>query len=187
VNVPCFVVTAGQIEILRSSGEAETLVAVHAPGQFTGEVNMISARPALFRVRARESGEAIELSREQMVALVQTDAGLGEILMRAFILRRVELIASGLGDAVLLGSAHSPGTLRIKEFLSRNGHPYSYIDLDRDADVQEMLDRFHVARLEGVHQDRSRSVTRRAGRRAVALDSPSASPRNQSTARLRCR
>jgi thioredoxin reductase (NADPH) len=143
--VPFFVVTAGQIEIVRSSGPVETLVAVHAPGQFTGEVNMISGRPALFRVRARESGEAIELSREQMVALVQTDAGLGEILMRAFILRRVELIASGLGDAVLLGSAHSPGTLRIKEFLSRNGHPYSYIDLDRDADVQEMLDRFHVA------------------------------------------
>ena len=65
--------------------------------------------------------------------------------MRAFILRRVELIAHGLGDVVLVGSSHCAGTLRVKEFLTRNGHPYTYIDLDRDADVQELLDRFHVA------------------------------------------
>ena len=50
------------------------------------------------------------------------------ILMRAFILRRVELIAAGVGDIVLVGSTHSAGTFRIKEFLMRNGHPYSYID-----------------------------------------------------------
>ena len=65
--------------------------------------------------------------------------------MRAFILRRVELIAHGLGDVVLVGSNHSAGTLRIKEFLTRNGHPFSYLDLDRHDDVQVLLDRFHVA------------------------------------------
>jgi thioredoxin reductase (NADPH) len=65
--------------------------------------------------------------------------------MRAFILRRVELIAHGLGDAVLVGSNHCSGTLRVKEFLTRNGHPYTYIDLDRDSDVQDLLDRFHVS------------------------------------------
>ena len=69
-----------------------------------------------------------------------------EILMRAFILRRVELIAHGLGDVVLVGSSHCAGTLRVEEFLTRNGHPYAYIDLDRDAGVQELLDRFHVGR-----------------------------------------
>jgi thioredoxin reductase (NADPH) len=143
--VPFFVVTAGQLEIVRPSRRAETLVAVHAPGQFTGEVNMISGRRALFRARARESGEVIELNREQLVALVQTDTELSDILMRAFILRRTELITHGLGDVVLVGSAHSAGTLRVKEFLTRNGHPYSYIDLERDADVQELLDHFNVA------------------------------------------
>jgi thioredoxin reductase (NADPH) len=142
--VPFFVVTAGQVEIVRLSGGIETLVTVHTAGQFTGEVNMISGRPALLRARARESGEVIELDRERMVALVQMDAELSDILMRAFILRRVELIASGLGDVVLIGSAHSAGTLRVKEFLTRNGHPYAYIDLDRDADVQALLDHFHV-------------------------------------------
>ena len=59
----------------------------------------------------------------------------------------MELIARGIGDAVLVGSTHSPGTLRIKEFLTRNGHPYAYLDLDRDPDVQGLLDRFQVATL----------------------------------------
>ena len=86
----------------------------------------------------------IELDREQLLALVQTDSELSELIMRAFILRRVELIAHGLGDVVLLGSNHCSGTLRVKEFLTRNAHPYSYIDLDRDAEVQELLDRFQV-------------------------------------------
>jgi thioredoxin reductase (NADPH) len=86
----------------------------------------------------------IEVDREQLLALVQTDSQLSEIIMRAFILRRVELIAHGLGDVVLLGSNHCSETLRVKEFLTRNGHPYSYIDLDRDGGVQDLLDRLHV-------------------------------------------
>jgi thioredoxin reductase (NADPH) len=75
---------------------------------------------------------------------MQSDAELGDIMMRAFILRRVELVAAGMGDVVLIGSMHSVGTLRIKEFLTRNGHPYSYIDLDNDADVQNLLDGFSI-------------------------------------------
>ena len=142
--VPFFVVTAGEVEIVRPSRSGDTLVTIHAPGQFTGEVNMISGRRALFRARARRSGTLIELTREQMLGLIQTDAELSEILMRAFILRRVELILAGLGDTVLIGSTHSAATLRVKEFLTRNGHPYTYIDLDRETEVQELLDRFHV-------------------------------------------
>ena len=142
--VPFFVVMAGRVEVVRPSGSTETLVAVHGPGQFTGEVNMLSGRPALVRSRTIESGEVIELDREQLLALVQTDSELSELIMRAFILRRVELIARGFGNVVLLGSNHCAGTLRVKEFLTRNGHPYSYIDLDRDAGVQDLLDRFQV-------------------------------------------
>ena len=64
--VPFFVVTAGRLEIVRPSGTGETLVTVHGPGQFTGEVNMLSGRPALVRSRASEAGEVIELDREQL-------------------------------------------------------------------------------------------------------------------------
>src|SRR5512135_2794633 len=142
--VPFFVITAGRVEVVRPSVGIETLVAVHEPGQFTGEVNMLSGRPALVRSRVTEAGAVIELTREQLLALVQTDSEISELIMRAFILRRVELIAQGLGNVVLVGSNHCSGTLRAKEFLTRNGHPYSYIDLDRDTDVQDLLDRFQL-------------------------------------------
>jgi thioredoxin reductase (NADPH) len=143
-DIPFFVVKTGRLEIVRPSGAAETLVAVDGPGQFSGEVTMLSGRRALMRVRASEPGEVIELSRESLLALVQTDSELSEIIMRAFILRRVELIAQGLGDVVVVGSNHCSGTLRVREFLTRNGHPYSYIDLDRDTGVQDLLDQFHI-------------------------------------------
>ena len=106
-TVPFFVVVSGELELVRPSAAAETLVTVHAPGQFTGEVSTLSGRRALFRLRAAKTGEVIELDRQRMLALVQTDAELGEILMRAFILRRVELVAAGVGDVVLVGSTHS--------------------------------------------------------------------------------
>jgi thioredoxin reductase (NADPH) len=142
--VPFFVIKSGQVEIVQPSGDTETLVAVHGPGHFTGEINMISGRRALVRARVTEPGEVIELDRAEMLALVQTDSEIGDLLMRAFILRRVELIAHGIGDVVLAGSNHCAGTLRVREFLTRNGHPYTYIDLDRDAGAQELLDRFQV-------------------------------------------
>jgi thioredoxin reductase (NADPH) len=143
--VPFFVVLSGVIEVSRPSAETETLIVAQRAGHFTGEGSMLTGRRALTRIRVTEPGEVIELDREQLLALIQTDAELSEILMRAFILRRVELIAVGYGDAVLIGSAHSAGTLRVREFLTRNGHPFNYIDLDRDADAQELLDRFHVS------------------------------------------
>jgi thioredoxin reductase (NADPH) len=143
-TVPFFLLTRGQIEIVRPSESGNTLVAVHDPGQFTGEENMISGRRSLVQARVSKPGEAIELSHEQFMTLIQTDSELSEIIMRAFILRRVELISHGIGDVVLLGSNHCAGALRAKEFLTRNSHPFTYIDLDRDAGVQELLDRFHV-------------------------------------------
>jgi thioredoxin reductase (NADPH) len=142
--VPFFVITEGQVDIVLPYGTTETLVAVHQPGQFTGEVTMLSGRRTLVRARASTLGEVIQLDRDHLLALVQTDGELSEIFLRAFILRRVELIAHGIGDVVLVGSSHSPGTLRVKEFLTRNGHPFASIDLDRDPDVQALLDRFQV-------------------------------------------
>jgi thioredoxin reductase (NADPH) len=144
ISVPFLVVISGEIEIVRPGGSAETLVTVYDAGQFTGEVSTLSGRRTLFRWRATKSGKVIELDRQHMLALVQTDAELGEIMMRAFVLRRVELVAAGMGDVVLIGSMHSADTPRIKEFLVRNGYPYSYIDLERDHDVETMLDSFHI-------------------------------------------
>jgi thioredoxin reductase (NADPH) len=140
-----FVVTSGQIEIVQLEAETEGIVAVFRPGMFTGEITMLSGRRGLAQIRVSEPGEVIEVDREHLLALVQTDSELSDILMRAFILRRLELIAQGVGDVVLVGSNHCAGTLRVREFLTRNGHPYSYIDLDSYGEVQDLLDHFHVA------------------------------------------
>ena len=139
-----FVVVSGEIDIIQPTPQGNVLITIHTPGSFTGELNMLSGRPALVCTRISKAGEVIELDRQALQQLVQTDVELSEIMMRAFILRRHELIAHGISDVVLVGSPHSPGTLRIKEFLSRNGHPYCYVDLDRDEGVQELLDSFHV-------------------------------------------
>ena len=139
-----YVVPAGSVEIVRRSTDAEELVAVLRPGRFTGETNLLSGRDALVTLRVRESGEVVEVKREDLLGLVQSDSELSDVFMRAFILRRVELIAHGFGDAVLIGSSFCQATLRVKEFLTRNGHPYAFVDLDRDSGVQDLLDRFGV-------------------------------------------
>jgi thioredoxin reductase (NADPH) len=141
---PFFVVLSGEVQVVRPGATAETLIVSHRAGQFSGEASMISGRRAIGRLRVSEAGEVIQLESPQLLALIQTDAELSEILMRAFILRRLELIARDLGDVVVVGSMHCAGTLRVNEFLTRNGHPFHYVDLDRDRDAQELLDRFQV-------------------------------------------
>jgi len=138
------VVVSGELEVVHPSNTVETLVTIHGPGEFTGEVNKLSGRRSIVRIRATKPGKVIQMNHQNTMSLLQSDAELGEIIMRAFILRRVEMVASGIGDVVLIGSSNSSSTFRIKEFLVRNGHPYSYIDLERDSDVQNLLDDFHI-------------------------------------------
>ena len=138
-----FLVLAGEVQVVRPE-PGETLIANYRPRQFSGECTVVTGRPAIFRVRVSEPGEVIELDRGQLLSLVQDDAELSEILLGAFLQRRLGLVAEGLGDVVVLGSPHDAGTLQVRQFLTRNGHPFQYVDLDRDQDAQEMLDRFRV-------------------------------------------
>jgi thioredoxin reductase (NADPH) len=140
-----FVVRAGGLQLCRVSDDREEVFAVCGPGMFTGELNVLTGRRGLAKIRTAEAGELIEIEREALRTLVQTDSELSDIFLRAYILRRSELIARRIGDILLIGSSHSLDTFRIKEFLTRNYQPYSYIDLDRDPLVQDLLDRFHVA------------------------------------------
>jgi thioredoxin reductase (NADPH) len=126
----------------------EAMMASFEPGTFTGEASLLAGRRGLGRIRVVESGEVIEVDRVALLDVIQTDSDLSELLMRAFILRRVELMEQAMGDVVVLGSVHCPGTLRVKEFLRRNAHPYVYIDLDHEPKSQEVLDSFTVS-----HQD----------------------------------
>ncbi len=143
-GVPFFVLLSGNMEIVQPSLEGERPITAHGPGEFTGEITMISGQRCLVRGRVTGPGEFIELSGDELRSLIGRDAELSEILMRAFILRRLELIRRGWGTIVVMGSQHSAKTLELRGFLTRNGHPYTYVDLDRDRTSQELLDRFDV-------------------------------------------
>src|ERR1700674_3256106 len=143
-NVPFFVLLSGSMEIMQPDLTGERLIAKHGPGEFTGEMTMISGRRCLVRGRVTEPGEFLELGADGLRSLVAKDAELSEIFMRAFILRRLELISRGQGNVILMGSRHSAYTLRLREFLTRNEHPYTYVDLDTDKPSQALLDRFEV-------------------------------------------
>jgi thioredoxin reductase (NADPH) len=143
-NTSFFVVASGAIDVVRMIGDREEPVTVHHPGEFSGEINMLSARRSLVRGRVASDGEVIVVDREVLRTLVQRDSELSELLMRAFILRRVALMAQDNNDLVLLGSRHSGSTTQIREFLSRNGQPFTYQDVETDPSVQVLFDRFHI-------------------------------------------
>src|SRR6201982_1434043 len=143
-NVPFYVLLSREMEIVQPDLAGEHLIATHGPGEFTGEMTMISGRRCLARGRVTEPGEFMDMKRDGLRAFVARDAELSDIFMRAFILRRLQLISQGQGNVILLGSRHSANTLRLREFLSRNGYPYRYVDLHTDNTSQQLLDRFAV-------------------------------------------
>ncbi|HTV98373.1 MAG TPA: FAD-dependent oxidoreductase [Steroidobacteraceae bacterium] len=141
---PMYVVLSGSIEVVQVGMAGEVLVALHVPGSFSGEMSTLRGVGAVVRMRVREAGEILVITDPHLRTIVQTDPELGELFLRAFILRRVRLIESQGGDVVLLGSTRSAGTLRLQQFLTRNAFPFVNLDLDGDPSVRELLERFHV-------------------------------------------
>ena len=139
-----YTVLRGQLDLVRPSLMGEDLIASLAPGEFTGEVSLLARRRSLVTGRMRTDGELLDVPPAGVRELVVADAELSELLMRTFILRRVFLITRRLGDTVLAGTRNSAGTIRLMEFLTRNGHPYSYLDVEEDAEAQALLDQFQV-------------------------------------------
>src|SRR5277367_2987728 len=109
-----FVVLEGSIEVIGVSSGETTMLRVLERGAFTGEVNLLSGRRSLVRCRAREVTSLLEVGRSNLQRIMQTDIALGEIFLRAFLLRRAYLIANSVGDALLIGSSHSGDTLRLR-------------------------------------------------------------------------
>jgi len=143
-GVHFFVLLSGELDVVRPEGDGERLVVRHQPGNFTGETAMLSGRRALATGRVRGDGQVVDIPPSALRNLVVTDAELSELLMRAFILRRVALISNHLGDAVVLGSRHCAKTLGIREFLERNGHPYLYLDVEQDEGARALVERFQI-------------------------------------------
>jgi thioredoxin reductase (NADPH) len=139
-----FLLIEGSIEIVNPTSTGVITIVTHEAGEFTGEVDVLLGRNSLIRMQTPVASELLEIDRSELSRIVQTDAELSEIFLRAFILRRTYLITNSVGGVVLVGSSHSAGTLRLRAFLTRNGHPHTYVDVERDDGVQELLDHFHI-------------------------------------------
>lgn len=139
-----FIVLSGELEVFRPKGDGIDVITVHEPGEFTGEVNMLSGMSNVVKGRMKVAGDVLELDRPAFRKLLASEAALSELFMRAFIVRRVGLITHQQGDVVVYGSEYSADTLRLKQFLSRNGHPYQYMDVERDEGARALLERFEI-------------------------------------------
>ncbi len=139
------VILSGQLDILVADHDgSERLIVRHGAGMFTGEINMFSDRRNIVIGRIAEAGEMLVVPRADFRRLIAQDAELSELVMRAFILRRTVLIEEGFGDLVLIGSSNSAGTLRLRRFLSRNGHPFRFMDVEKDKEAESALCAFRV-------------------------------------------
>jgi thioredoxin reductase (NADPH) len=143
-TVPFYVVLDGELELVHPRGKVEDPITVLGARQFSGEFTLIMGRRSLVRGRAKGSLRVLRIEVPRLRSIIQTDPELSELLMRAFILRRVGLLSAGYGDAIVVGSRDSAATLMLQAFLVRNGQPHRYVDVDRDPDVQTLLDEFHV-------------------------------------------
>jgi thioredoxin reductase (NADPH) len=137
-------VLSGKLDIVVTKLSGEHTFATHGPGNFSGDMVLISGTGSMARGRVGEPGEFLEVAASALRSLIARDAELSDIFMRAFIHRRLALIAGDMGNVIILGSRHSANTLRLREFLIRNGQPHAYVDLDTDTAAQELLDRFNV-------------------------------------------
>ena len=142
-DVPLFIVLEGSVSISRT-GEDDKILAVREANQFTGEMSVISGKRSLLNARVTGNGSVLELSRDKVLSLMAKDTELGEIFMEAFVARRLLMIQLGEGNVVLFGTKSSARTLALREFLTRNAHPFTYVDIDSDSFAGELMEKLAV-------------------------------------------
>jgi thioredoxin reductase (NADPH) len=138
-----FVILSGHVAITQRDGLGHVAPVIdQGPGQFLAETGALSGRVALVDADAEGDVETLLIPPERLRALLVAEADLGERIMRALILRRVNLIQGGVGGPVLIGPSNSVGVVRLQRFLTRNGFPHHLLDPERDNDAAELIARY---------------------------------------------
>jgi thioredoxin reductase (NADPH) len=139
-----FVVLEGAVEIVEHSSGTERTVTVHHPGQFTGDVDMLTGRSALVTGRVAEDGRVLALSTAELRRAVDELPELGETIIKAFLMRRQLLLGTGYKGVKIIGSRFSPAAHRLRDFATRNLVPFTWIDLDTDQQADALLRQFGI-------------------------------------------
>jgi len=139
------VILSGDVEVIGRDGTGEArAITTHRTGGFLGELAQLSGRPALVDAIAEGPVQGLRISPERLRALLIAEAELGERIMRALILRRVNLLESGAVGPVIIGGASDGDVLRLESFLSRNGQPHHRFDPATDPEARTLIERFHI-------------------------------------------
>ena len=138
------VILSGEVDIVRHEFSHESLIVMHDPGQFMGELAQLAGRPALVDAVANKPVQALIIAPERLRALLIAEAELGERIMRALILRRVGLLETGVGGPIIVGRADNADVLRLQGFLRRNGHPHQLLNSETDDEAKALIERFHI-------------------------------------------
>jgi thioredoxin reductase (NADPH) len=133
-----FVILEGTVAVVDGYGRDERVISVHGPGRFLGELGLLTGQAVFVTAVAREPGEVVVVPVEQVRALVAEDSSLGDLILRAYLLRRWILIGLGTGFRIV-GSRFSPDTHRLREFAARNRLPHRWIDLEEDQSAEALL------------------------------------------------
>jgi thioredoxin reductase (NADPH) len=139
-----FVVLEGSVEIVEDSTGKEHLVRVHGPGEFTGDVDMLSGRKALVTARVAADGRVLEMSTAELRKTVDEIPELGETFVKAFLMRRAILLSGGFVGCRIIGSRFSPDAHRLRDFATRNAIPFRWIDLETDDAADAILRQLNV-------------------------------------------
>jgi thioredoxin reductase (NADPH) len=134
-----FVILAGKVAIVEGYGSGhERTIGVHGERRFLGELNLLTGQAVFLTAVVVEPGEVLAVPPDRLRALVTHDTTLGDLILRAFLLRRSVLIGVGAGFRII-GSRYSPDTRRIREFAARNRLPHHWIDLEKDGDAEALV------------------------------------------------
>jgi len=144
-SVDFFVVVDGSIEMFDYDHREPRVFATLAPRQFTGELDLFNDRTVLVSGRTGSDSRIIRIPRTGFRQLVTGEPDIGEIILRAFVLRRVGLIRHSTGGTVLIGPGHIADTLRLERFLTRNGYPHRLLDTESDPAAGGFLDCFSLS------------------------------------------
>jgi thioredoxin reductase (NADPH) len=139
-----FVVLEGKVAVVDPDGGEESVIAVHGPRRFLGELSLLTGQAAFFTAVVAEPGEVLVVPVERLREMVAQNPALGDLILRAYLLRREMLIGIGAGLQIV-GSRYSPDTRRLREFAARNRLPHRWIDLEEDEAAETLLRQLGVA------------------------------------------
>jgi thioredoxin reductase (NADPH) len=139
-----FLVLRGEVGVFQPGevDDDERLLTVHRHGQFTGELDHVSARALLVTARTLTAARLIRVESDDFRRLLAGEADIAELVMRAFILRRMGFLHHGEAGITILGPGAVSDTLRLERFATRNGYPFRLVDTVRDPVAMDMLAEF---------------------------------------------